>query len=1149
MNLIVFRRLGWLWLCWGMASSALALPGTALRFNGAGSSASVLNNPALDTYPMTVTAWFRCETNNGGVQVIVAKYGDSTYNGWAMVVQNGQLHGYFYRDQNTWAIDAYSGTSIVDGLWHHAALSVDFTGGKLFLDGNLVVSTNWHGIAGAMTTSVPLTFGGLSTGAYWLKGDLDEVTLWSRGLTSSEVNYLKHRQLRGGEDGLLGYWKFNDGAGSVTAADSSNHGFIATLLNSPTWVPSGAPLDLSMVATNCVKFAGTTGIVTITNAPDLNPYPFTATAWFRTPTNFAGLQLIAAKYIDSSFNGWALVVQSGQLRGFFYRNGDIGIHNNFAMEGTASPLVADGGWHHAALVVDATGGKIFLDGSLMVSSNWAGPAGPMTSTAPVTLGALPNGYPLIGDVDEVMLWSRALTGAEIAAQKNLPHLGNEANLVGYWKLDEGVGTKTFDSTTNAHTGALSGGVSWTNSTAYLGDGSTHLLAALNSANLNRPFAIAGSLAQSAFTANASVTLTRFYDYGTAPAAETVATLLDYGLQTSPGATDIPLKQSEDGFTTTIGSYLAASGRIAGAANGWLSSTNTLSAEPNGVQLDSINNLHQFSAVLSHNENGGAFTGDFTNSSGPIRLLHFDGNLFCGPLLTLFTNLDSTPVVTNIVAGDHLDCSLAISANAGFIPGTSYTFGNGTTLPVSLAVNGDCTLKSGSVNATGSANDTDTIQNISFQRTAISLGTNGASAILTLNLPIGFSVRQNTPGTRLTVNTLPFLALLDASLRPQTNVLVQPAVPLTFSAETLPCWITTTAFSWRVYDGQLVLPGAGIQFVRQFEDDVLTANQFFLADTNTAKRISNDAYFRGAQTSPSPGFIVTADANGFAQVNGGINLQPPELRPHFPYTDNQPGSEIQTSAGLFTLENSLVTSNSSLALSGTTVPLLYSGDCADTNCSGATAGLQLVNLAPPGGQLAFTPDGGLLGYGPVSSPSNAHGETGVQLRWGYNGSGIFAQQTSFVTNGVYEMAGNFLRGDQTTLANSQRAVVMLFTGWGDDSNPNYLERYGMNSYLDGFANYSGLNLRAPVQASSYLANVPTGPYPLTSRAKFYARNGGVSGILEAASFPTNFALYGYAFNFSTYGLSYLDSDNWESRTDGGIKFPDQPAGFSIGFERI
>ena len=1150
MKLNLFERMLGLLLCF-TAFSASALPGTALRFNG--SYASVAHTAALDAYPLTVTAWVHCLANNGTYQTIVSKYTNSSFDGWALqITPSGQLRGFYYRAGSgaNKAIDNSIGNGpvITDGLWHQAALVVDANGGRLFLDGNLLVSNAWSGVAGAITSAKPLIFSGLSDGSSPLVGDVDEAAIWARALTVNEINYLKHRQLRGGEDGLVSYWKFDDGLGNTATDATANH-FNASLVNSPAWVASGAAVDLNMIPTNCVKFSGTTGIVAITNAADLNPYPFTATAWFRT-TNAASLQVIAAKYADSSFNGWALAVSGGQLRGFLYRNGSSA---NKAIDATVGPNIADGGWHQAVLLVDANGGRIFLDGNLLASNAWSGTAGAITSVAPLTLGALtnaaPNNYPLLGNVDEMTLWNRALSTAEISAKKNLPLVGNEANLVGYWRLDEASGTTTADATGNGHTGTLAGGVTRTGSTAYLGDGTTHLLVSLDYANLGRTFAIAGSPAQSAFPENAGVTCARFYDYGSAPASETISAVLDYSLQTT-NATPISLKQSETVFASSLGAQLASAPRTNDLANGWLSFSNPLALEPNGVQLNSVDTLHQIITTLSHNENGGALVVDQTNTSAATRLLHFNGNLFFGPLLTLFTNLDAAPVVTTIVVGDHLDCSLAISTNAGLIPGTGYTFGTGAAISVSLLLNGDCQLKTGVVSTLGATNDTDTIQNISFNRAGLSLNTNGASGLVLLNLPIGLSVRQNTPGARLTGNNLVFAAQLDASLRPATNVLSAPFAQLTFSAETLPCWLKTAQFSWRVYDGQLVIPTSSVEFARQFEDDVLTANQFSLTDTNSAKRISNDAYFRNAQIyAPSNSFIITADANGFAQVNGNLTLSPPELRPHFPYADNQPGSQIPTSTGLWSLQNSLVASNSFLGLSGATMPLLYSGDCADTNCSGATTGLLLVNFAPTNSQLTFTPDGGLLGYGTLSSPANAHDEHGLQLKWGYNGGNVFAQQTSFVTNGVYEMAGNFLRGDQIAPTDSQRAAGLLFTGWGDDVNPNYLERYGMSRYADGFANYAGLNLRAPVTASSTIANVATGPYPLTPRAKYYVRNGGVSGIHEAVSFPPNFSLYGYAFNFSSYRLSYLDSENYESRTDGGITFPDQPAGFSIGFERM
>ena len=104
-----------------------------------------------------------------------------------------------------------------------------------------------------------------------------------------------------------------------------------------------------------------------------------------------------------------------------------------------------------------------------------------------------------------------------------------------------------------------------------------------------------------------------------------------------------------------------------------------------------------------------------------------------------------------------------------------------------------------------------------------------------------------------------------------------------------------------------------------------------------------------------------------------------------------------------------------------------------------------------------------------------------------------------------------------------------------------------NYTSGFANYAGLNFRAPAMGASYLADKNTGPYPLTARSKYYARFAGVSGIHESASFPSSLTLYGYDFTFTTYRLSFLDSDVDESRTDGSIAFPQQPAGFQQEFQ--
>ena len=193
-----------------------------------------------------------------------------------------------------------------------------------------------------------------------------------------------------------------------------------------------------------------------------------------------------------------------------------------------------------------------------------------------------------------------------------------------------------------------------------------------------------------------------------------------------------------------------------------------------------------------------------------------------------------------------------------------------------------------------------------------------------------------------------------------------------------------------------------------------------------------------------------------------------------------------------------------------------------------------------GQLNFTPDGGLLGFGAVEA---------TRLTWGFIGGAQYAQSTSEVGAGACFFSGTFLTGED--LSSEQvalRPARLLYTGYGTSNELAYVERPGQSAYANGFANYAGLNFRAPAQGQSVIASIDTGPYPLTSRAKYYVRFGGVSGIHEAASFPDHLSLYGYAFTFQSYRLSFLDSDNYESRTDGVIALP-VPAGFPVEFERM
>mgnify|MGYP003311859445 CR=1 FL=1 len=71
-------------------------------------------------------------------------------------------------------------------------------------------------------------FGGNS-----IKGNLDEVRVWDYALGGQQIQENMYNELTGYENGLVGYWNFNDGDGDVLTdfSGNGNHGTI----NGATW--------------------------------------------------------------------------------------------------------------------------------------------------------------------------------------------------------------------------------------------------------------------------------------------------------------------------------------------------------------------------------------------------------------------------------------------------------------------------------------------------------------------------------------------------------------------------------------------------------------------------------------------------------------------------------------------------------------------------------------------------------------------------------------------------------------------------------------------------------------------------------------------------------------------------------------------------
>lgn len=214
---------------------------------------------------------------------------------------------------------------------------------------------------------------------------------------------------------------------------------------------------------HALQFDGAVRSVQVPHLPAFNAYPITVSAWINTAHTAAQVGGIVSKYADASLNGWSILSYAGRVRAFYFASptafvwdGGLGLDGGF---------IADGAWHHVAMVIGAAGGTIYVDGVARNSLDWVGTPDACSTIQPVQMGRYFNyPYGFTGQIDDVSLWSMELSGLQVLDLYRRGPLGTEANLKGLWTLDDGTGTQAIDSSANAD-GTLLGDPEWVPSTA------------------------------------------------------------------------------------------------------------------------------------------------------------------------------------------------------------------------------------------------------------------------------------------------------------------------------------------------------------------------------------------------------------------------------------------------------------------------------------------------------------------------------------------------------------------------------------------------------------------------------------------------------------------------------------------------------------
>ena len=210
----------------------------ALQFDGVGDVVTAPDTTDLNSGQLTVTTWIKTSMTNGFAGVIM-KYGADENNGWQLFLANGFIRAWYYGNKGGFigGVDGISAGQVADGQWHHIALVVNERGGRIQVDGDTRATGSWEGTPGAAVNGGDLILGtGVFVGLF--RGTLDEVTVWDRALTESEIIAMKGSSLSGREEDLRYYFRLSEGQGA--RAENSRIGKESadgSLTGSQTWVP------------------------------------------------------------------------------------------------------------------------------------------------------------------------------------------------------------------------------------------------------------------------------------------------------------------------------------------------------------------------------------------------------------------------------------------------------------------------------------------------------------------------------------------------------------------------------------------------------------------------------------------------------------------------------------------------------------------------------------------------------------------------------------------------------------------------------------------------------------------------------------------------------------------------------------------------
>ncbi len=378
--------------------------GSAVTFDGTDDHISTAA-ATVTRFPLTVSAWFKTSNATDSYRTVV-NVGNASSGDPLAVLQftssvdpcGGGKVKYIVRDDGQFnsASMCSTSSSLNDNTWHHA-IGVSSSAGdhKFYIDGVLQASST---TTLGTTTFDRVSVGALRSASQYFPGSVDDVRVYSRGLSSDEISRLYRLTAPTGVDtSLKGYWSFNgQDMSGTTAYDRSGIGNTGTLTNGPTKTIGKISQALS--------FDGTNDYVDVTNTTYTGE--FTYSWWYKTSNNSqTGIML------GGDTTG-GIYIKYGLVSGNYF----IRVIGGGSSDNTVAPAAVNA-WHHMVVTRNSSNKvDLYVDGGS--ATRLFSDVAQSGNTTIDYIASSADGQYFSGQLDEVRTYNRAFSAAEVAALYN-----------------------------------------------------------------------------------------------------------------------------------------------------------------------------------------------------------------------------------------------------------------------------------------------------------------------------------------------------------------------------------------------------------------------------------------------------------------------------------------------------------------------------------------------------------------------------------------------------------------------------------------------------------------------------------------------------------------------------------------------------------